>query len=396
MADPFGIFLADLRNCPRLSPAEEYAAGVAWRDFADEEARQRMILSILPWAVRRACNWCRSRPLSHEDASSLASEGAIAAVDTYDPDKGRLSTHVAWHVRQKVQRYVDQDLTVIHVPSCGKSSPATQPYARQVLQGVASLSTPTGHHGTDKGELGDLLTDYSVSAQQVVATVEQQEERQQLHGLVDRLPRRLREIILGRLRGQSLEEIGNKFRVTRERVRQLEYKAHAMLRQLVQRQAQNLPLDTLIKEPFVMFVDDPAAPTDPGSISDDLTRLLDTVTQAQIETAIRENDLQLQTARERHDEKAYKLGVLLQMAQHRDGPGVVHKLGSPRNSGRETNKDKIVRFLQNLNGVACTNRQITDGTGINGSTVSAILTLGSNRHLFERTEDGWRFKPQSS
>jgi len=112
MNDPITHFLKALtRDYERLSEAEERRL-LARRD--EPEARRRLVLSILPWAVRRARRHCG--PLvSPDDALSIACQAATKAVEKHDPAKGRLTSAVPWHVRRYVSEHL-QKAPMICVP----------------------------------------------------------------------------------------------------------------------------------------------------------------------------------------------------------------------------------------------------------------------------------------
>ncbi len=189
--------------------------------------------------------------------------GLIRAVERFDYRRGfKFSTYATWWVRQAISRAIaDQGRTIrmpIHVlDSVNKLTRAkrelTQQYSREptdeelaieldldvgrvielqrIAQDTVSLETPVGEDAD--GTLGDLVEDPDSEqpAEQAAFASLQDQLAQALEGLNDRE----RQILVMRFgladgRMRTLEEVGAHFKVTRERIRQLETKALAKLR----------------------------------------------------------------------------------------------------------------------------------------------------------------------
>jgi len=93
--DSLDVYLRDIRHCClKLSRQEIHELGVRWRDHNDQQAREQLVLCVLPWAVKIAMRY-KGRGVDQMDLVSLANEGLMLALGNFDPDKGSLTTHVA-------------------------------------------------------------------------------------------------------------------------------------------------------------------------------------------------------------------------------------------------------------------------------------------------------------
>jgi len=277
-ADGVAWLTAHARRLPLLTPAEEVTLTRAWRGRRDRAARDRLALSNLRLVLRMASN--AQRLASLLDLQDLFQEGVIgllSALDKYDPDSGnRLSTYASWWIAQAMQRAAantghairlpqhayetrkrllklrDQfTLTQGREPSMAELAAAAGRDVEQVVtilpagMTLASLDAPapgqrmaSSSRGDEASSLGELLgapdadLEFSTSehedgdgqwildvaryALQVgQGTPQQQRERQRAY-----------DIWLARVvEGLTLEAVGARFGVTRERIRQIELKA---------------------------------------------------------------------------------------------------------------------------------------------------------------------------
>ena len=420
MVDTLGIFLRDIsRDCPKLSAAEERDLGEKWRDEADVQARDTLIRSILPWCVRQTRRFYRSR-VDKETLISLAMEGAIAAVDHFDPGKGRLTTLVVWHVKRKILHYLGSEQQVIRVPlyhsygganGSDHGSTEVQKRAQAVLQGVLSLEMPLDGHIGDL-TLGTTLVDRKPGPLDELADREQEATRFRLRELIDRLPKTERTIMLGRLRGDKLWEVGRALGISKERTRQLETRALAYLKimsgqPLTPKERTAVPTASLFVSPsnpssYGSFAEHPSPALSPLDVSQfDLTRLLETLDSREVRQAMAKCEAEFAIARNKYQSHMKSLRVILAAIDARDGKqhGSRRKpqaaADSPaakepeaaglRHRGRPTHKGRIADYL--LTHGPTDSRAIVDATGINGSSVSAALT--TNPNTFDKSDKGW-------
>ena len=227
-----------------------------------EESHASLVQSNLRLVVAISRRYA-GRGMALLDLIQEGNVGLIRAVERFDYRRGfKFSTYATWWVRQAISRAIaDQGRTIrmpIHVlDSVNKLTRAkrelTQQYSREptdeelaveldldvarvielqrIAQDTVSLETPVGEDAD--GTLGDLVEDPDSEqpAEQAAFASLQDQLAQALEGLNDRE----RQILVMRFgladgRMRTLEEVGAHFKVTRERIRQLETKALAKLR----------------------------------------------------------------------------------------------------------------------------------------------------------------------
>jgi RNA polymerase primary sigma factor len=262
------IYLGEISRIPLLSREEE--SELAKRVAAgDESARKRMVESNLRLVVMLARRY-QARGLPLPDLIAEGNLGLIRAVEKFRWDRGtRFSTYATWWIRQAIQRALANQARLIRLPVhvealLGKYKRTrdrlTQEQGKppelaeiaselgvtvkdlEALDEAArmplSLETPVGGEG-EGIQLKDVVRDREEPDASAVADVLRRQEN--LQELLDDLPPKEREIILDRfgLGGGSeapmtLEAIGQRMGVTRERVRQIEAAALQKLRRRLQ------------------------------------------------------------------------------------------------------------------------------------------------------------------
>jgi RNA polymerase primary sigma factor len=231
----------------------------------DEEARSLMIRANLRLVVKIAHDYARyGLPLL--DLISEGNIGLMKAVERFDPKKGgKLSTYAAWWIKQAIKRALANQSKTIRLPShivdkisrmrkaqrslmqkTGRE-PTDEEIAHELNVETAtvsqwmtlslrpsSLDAPIGDEGG--GELGDIIGDEK--GQLPYDKINDEQLREEVEGLLDKLNRREREILKYRygLRGakvETLEVVGRRFKITRERVRQIQNSAVLKLRSML-------------------------------------------------------------------------------------------------------------------------------------------------------------------
>jgi RNA polymerase primary sigma factor len=254
--DSLGLFLSEIGRYPLLNAAEEIA--LAKRvERGDLTAKERMINSNLRLVVSIAKRY-RGHGVPFLDLIQDGVIGLNRAVEKFDWRKGyKFSTYATWWIRQACQRSVANQSATIRVPVHVQERQQKLNRARQRLEvslgrqpTIDELATATGlkkHHveealdaveasvslnqavGSDgDGELGDLFADRTAvdPVEEADETMQRERVRTALAGLPER-ERRVLELRFG-FDGQeslTLEEIGRRLQLTRERVRQLEKSA---------------------------------------------------------------------------------------------------------------------------------------------------------------------------
>jgi RNA polymerase primary sigma factor len=259
---PIEIYLDEIRQIPLLTREREVE--LAKRVAAgDEAAKKQMVEANLRLVVMLARRY-QGRGLPLADLIAEGNFGLIRAVEKFRWDRGtRFSTYATWWIRQAVQRALANQARLIRLPvhveaQLGKVRRAqerlTQERGRppemaevaaelgltvgdvQALEEASrmplSLETPVGREG-ESFQLKDVVRDPQEPGAGAVASLLRRQEN--LPGLLDDLPPKEREILFDRfgLGGDApmtLEAIGQRLGVTRERVRQIEASALQKLR----------------------------------------------------------------------------------------------------------------------------------------------------------------------
>ena len=259
--DPVRMYLKEIGRVPLLSAEEE-------KDLAermaqgDEEAKNKLVEANLRLVVSIAKRYV-GRGMLFLDLIQEGNIGLMKAVDKFDVTKGyKFSTYATWWIRQAITRAIADQARTIRVPvhmveTINKMArierqmtlelnrePTDQELSkkmglsvekiaeiRKISQDPVSLETPIGEE--DDSHLGDFLRDEKTMGPEEYATVEMLKE--ELSGVLATLTEREEKVL--RLRfglddGQcrTLEEVGQIFGVTRERIRQIEAKALRKLR----------------------------------------------------------------------------------------------------------------------------------------------------------------------
>ena len=259
--DPVRMYLKEIGRINLLTSDEEYEYALR-AEQGDEYAKKMLAESNLRLVVSIAKRYV-GRGMLFLDLIQEGNIGLMKAVDKYDPSKGfKFSTYATWWIRQAITRAIADQARTIRVPvhmveTINKLArvqrqltqelnrePTDEEIAKKlgisidkvrevykISQDPVSLETPIGEE--EDSHLGDFIKDERTMSPEEYATVELLKE--ELSGvlltLTDREERVLR-LRFGLDDGQcrTLEEVGQIFRVTRERIRQIEAKALRKLR----------------------------------------------------------------------------------------------------------------------------------------------------------------------
>ena len=259
--DPVRMYLKEIGRINLLTTDEEFEyARLA--EQGDEYAKKMLAESNLRLVVSIAKRYV-GRGMLFLDLIQEGNIGLMKAVDKFDPTKGyKFSTYATWWIRQAITRAIADQARTIRVPvhmveTINKLSrvqrqltqelnrePTEEEIAKKlnitvekvrevykISQDPVSLETPIGEE--DDSHLGDFLADERTMSPEEYATVEMLKEElaSVLLTLTDREEKVLR-LRFGLDDGQcrTLEEVGQIFGVTRERIRQIEAKALRKLR----------------------------------------------------------------------------------------------------------------------------------------------------------------------
>jgi RNA polymerase primary sigma factor len=256
-------YFGDIGKIPLLTREEEVV--LARRAKAGErDAVRRMAESNLRFVVSIAKNY-RNRGMPMPDLINEGNIGLMKAIQHFDPERGvRFISYAVWWIRQSITESLQEYRSMIHIPAnrvedanrrmrteqslaqrLGRE-PSDAELAKEVgvspaeadrFQGdtpsFVSLEHPLGDSDEDR-TMGEILRDDETPP--IESLVHLSALRSDISGVLEVLPKKERRILEMRfgLRGQSpltLQEAGKKLGLSRERIRQLENRALARLRQ---------------------------------------------------------------------------------------------------------------------------------------------------------------------
>jgi len=262
--DSVRLYLREIGKIPLLTPEEE--ADLAQRIVkGDKKAKDKMVESNMRLVVSIAKRY-GGRGLDFLDLIQEGNTGLLRAVEKFDPAKGfKFSTYATWWVRQAITRAIADQARTIRIPvhmveTINKVLRTTRKlttelnreptneeiaeelnmdvdkidYVMRIKQDIASLDASVGKEGDDEDSvLGDFVEDEERDSPEDSAA--NQILKEQLSEIIATLSDREQKIIrlrfgIGGGRPHTLEEVGNEFDVTRERIRQIEAKALSKLR----------------------------------------------------------------------------------------------------------------------------------------------------------------------
>lgn len=259
--DPVRMYLKEIGRVPLLSSEEE--VNLAKRmEAGDEEAKKRLVEANLRLVVSIAKRYV-GRGMQFLDLIQEGNLGLIKAVEKFDYRKGyKFSTYATWWIRQAITRAIADQARTIRIPvhmvetinklirvsrqllqELGRE-PSPEEVAAQmdipvdrvheilkIAQEPVSLETPIGEE--EDSHLGDFIPDEDALAPAEAAAYVLL--REQLDDVLGTLTDREQKVLKLRFgledgRARTLEEVGQEFGVTRERIRQIEAKALRKLR----------------------------------------------------------------------------------------------------------------------------------------------------------------------
>ena len=259
--DPVRMYLKEIGRISLLSSTEEMEISRRVAD-GDEEAKRILAESNLRLVVSIAKRYV-GRGLLFLDLIQEGNIGLMKAVEKFDYDKGyKFSTYATWWIRQAITRAIADQARTIRVPvhmveTINKMSrvqrqltlelnrePSEEEIAKKMGVGIekvrevlkisqepVSLETPIGEE--EDSHLGDFLKDESsLSPEEYTENEILKEEIKEVLMSLQAREQEVLELRFGLIDGtcHTLEEVGKKFNVTRERIRQIEAKALRKLR----------------------------------------------------------------------------------------------------------------------------------------------------------------------
>jgi len=261
-------YLSEIRKFPLLEPEEEYMLAKRWREHEDPGAARKLVTSHLRLVAKIAMGY-RGYGLPVSEIIAEGNVGLMQAVKRFEPDKGfRLATYAMWWIRAAIQEYIlrtwslvklgttanqkklffnlrkaknkihaieEGDLTPEHTSEIARKLGVTETEVtsmnRRLSAPDSSLNAPLRSEG--ESEWQDWLTDETLDQETRMAEREELGERHELlETALGELSERERDILRERrLKDEpaTLEELSQKYHVSRERVRQIEVRAFEKL-----------------------------------------------------------------------------------------------------------------------------------------------------------------------
>lgn len=259
--DPVRMYLKEIGRVPLLTADEEIKLAQRMEQ-GDEEAKRRLAEANLRLVVSIAKRYV-GRGMLFLDLIQEGNLGLIKAVEKFDYNKGyKFSTYATWWIRQAITRAIADQARTIRIPvhmvetinklirvsrqllqelgrepqpeEIAKEMDISVERVREIMkiaQEPVSLETPIGEE--EDSHLGDFIEDQDAPAPAEAASFMLLKE--QLEEVLETLTPREEKVLRLRFglddgRARTLEEVGQHFGVTRERIRQIEAKALRKLR----------------------------------------------------------------------------------------------------------------------------------------------------------------------
>ena len=261
--DSVRLYLREIGKIPLLTSEEELALAKRVVE-GDRRAKDKMAEANMRLVVSIAKRYS-GRGLDFLDLIQEGNTGLLRAVEKFDPDKGfKFSTYATWWIRQAITRAIADQARTIRIPvhmvetinkllrtqrrmtqelnreptveELAKEldmEPDKIEYVMKIKQDITSLDGAVGRDDDEDSVLGDFIEDEDSATPEESASVQLLKEQVQaaLGALSDREQKIIRmRFGLDNGKSHTLEEVGQEFAVTRERIRQIEAKALAKLR----------------------------------------------------------------------------------------------------------------------------------------------------------------------
>jgi len=211
------------RGFDRTVPGKEEMYGLIERaQSGDIDARNEAIVRNMKLVVMVVKQMKHPPQVSMEDMIQEGVFGLVRAIDLFDLSSGyAFGTYAVQCIRRVTGRMVDRDTSVVRLP------PAFRRYLRDDHRLKGKILPLLGGNVSLDGRDAQacIPPDLVVEENDVGAVAVCEEEIDMLRKRVGDLPEKLRQVLVWRLEGVSLEDVGKRFAVSKERARQLEVKA---------------------------------------------------------------------------------------------------------------------------------------------------------------------------
>ena len=278
-----GRYLDHIKKFPMLEAGEEYLLAKDWLEKQDTKAAHKLVTSHLRLVAKIAMGY-RGYGLPIADLIAEGNIGMMHAVKKFDPEKGfRLATYAMWWIKAAIQEFVlrswsqvkigttasqkklffnlrkikgkinaleDGDLTPNQVNHIAKTLDVSEDDVvsmnRRMLGGDHSLNSQINRQDGEEAEWQDMLTDERDNQEtQYVNHQEKNIRNKMMLEALDYLKPREKDIIIKRRlteNPKTLEDLSQEYKVSRERIRQIEARAFEKLQTVVKTKARELKL----------------------------------------------------------------------------------------------------------------------------------------------------------
>ena len=262
------LYLAQIKKFPMLDAEEEYMLAKNWKDSGNLKSAHKLVTSHLRLVAKIAMGY-RGYGLPVSELISEGNIGLMQAVKKFDPDKGfRLATYAMWWIKAGIQEYVLRSWSLVKMgttaaqkklffnlkkikkqiaPSeegdlrkeqvneiskrLGVKSDEVVSMNRRMMGQEKSLNDPI--KSDEKGEWQDWVVDENLDQELYISQKQELDEKKSLlKDAIKILNERERNIIQDRKLSEdpkTLDELSKKYKISRERIRQIETKAFEKL-----------------------------------------------------------------------------------------------------------------------------------------------------------------------
>ncbi|MBA1339530.1 MAG: RNA polymerase sigma-32 factor [Pelagibacterales bacterium] len=267
-AEGISLYLAQIKKFPMLDAEEEYMLAKNWRESGNLKAAHKLVTSHLRLVAKIAMGY-RGYGLPVNELISEGNIGLMQAVKKFDPDRGfRLATYAMWWIKASIQEYVlrswslvkmgtttaqkklffnlkklknqiaphqDGDLRDEHVKEISErlnvNSSEVVNMNRRLMGHEKSLNDPIKAGETEEWQ--DWLADDRLDQELVLSQKQEFDDKKELlYESINILDDRERQILEERRlteNPKTLEQLSKKYKISRERIRQIETKAFEKL-----------------------------------------------------------------------------------------------------------------------------------------------------------------------
>lgn len=275
------LYLTEINKFPMLSQEEEYMLAKRFKEHNDVDAAHQLTTSHLRLAAKVALSF-RHYGLALADLISEANIGLMQAIKKFDPDKGfRLATYAVWWIKAAVSEFVLKSWSLVKIGTVStqkrlfynlhkikaklglyhetslnnemaeKIAKMLSVNTKDVIEMEQRLSGDSSLNVTLSGDTltnrQDMLTDSSDTVEEILGVQEDLDmKRQLLYQAMNQLKEREKIIVQERFLNETpttLEDLGIRFGISRERVRQIESKAFEKIKAAVQLSASKLAIE---------------------------------------------------------------------------------------------------------------------------------------------------------